>query len=119
MSPYARHDWRENVIVADDTHAMTLVGQLVTLLDEQIASAENGRFEQIENLMEASSTLAHEIVETRGFDYQACQVWQAKIVHRYKRLELILASAREITKGELRQVQTTKKMLAVYRGSNR
>jgi hypothetical protein len=98
---------------------MTRLGELVALLDEQIDSAENGRFECVENLMASSSALAREIAEAGAIDPQARQLWKGQIVHRYKRLELILASAREITKGELKHVQTTKKMLAVYRGSNR
>jgi hypothetical protein len=105
--------------VADESHAMTLVSQLVTLLDDQIYSAENGHFERVESLLGASSALAHEVVETRAFDFQACQAWQDKISERYQRLELMLASAKAITKGDLKHAKNTLKMLAVYRSSNR
>ncbi|MCF7972298.1 MAG: hypothetical protein K9N55_00625 [Phycisphaerae bacterium] len=119
MPPYAGHGRRESVIVGDETREKALVYQLVTLLDEQIASAAMGHFEHMESLMEASSGLALEIAKTRARDDQASQVWQEQIVRRYKRLELTLASAKEITKDKLRHVQISKKMLAVYRGSNR
>ncbi len=105
--------------IADESHAMALVSQLATLLDDQIASAENGEFERVESLLGASSALAHEIVETRAFDFQACQAWQDTISKRYQRLELMLASARAITKDELKHTKTTLKMLKVYRSSNR
>lgn len=105
--------------IADESHAMALVSELVTLLDDQIASAENGEFERVESLLGASSALAHEVVETRAFDFQVCQVWQDTISERYQRLELMLASARAITKGELKHTKTKLRMLKVYRSSNR
>ena len=105
--------------VPDESHAMTLVSQLVTLLDDQIASAENGQFERIESLLEATLALAHEVLEARAFDFQACQAWQDKISKRYERLELMLASAKATTEGELKHTNNTLKMLAVYRSSNR
>jgi hypothetical protein len=105
--------------VADESHAMALVSQLVTVLDDQITSAENGQFERVETLLGASSALAHDLVATRAFDYQACQAWKEKISKRYKRLELMLASAKANTEGELKHTNNTLKMLAVYRSSNR
>ncbi|MCP4450909.1 MAG: hypothetical protein GY809_05565 [Planctomycetes bacterium] len=105
--------------VADESHAMTLVSQLVTLLDAQIVSAENGQFERIEDLLGVSSALAHDIVEARAFDFQSCQSWQGKISKRYQRLELMLASAKANTEGELKHAKNTSKMLALYRSANR
>ena len=74
MPSYAGPGRGENVIAGNDTHAMTRVGELVALLDEQIASAEKGRFGCVENLMASSSALACEIAETRAFDHQACHL---------------------------------------------
>lgn len=107
------------MIVADEAQAMTLVTQLVTLLDDQISSAENGQFERVESLMEASSALTSQVVEARAFDFETCQARQGEIRKKYRRLELMLTSAKEITKGELKQAKRTTKMLAVYRSSNR
>ena len=106
-------------MTAGQTHAMTLVSRLVTLLDDQIISAENGQFERLENLMGEASVLALEVMTGRAFDDPACQASQNDITERYRRLELILASAKANTKGELKLVKTTVKMLAAYRSSNR
>ena len=105
--------------IADESHAMALVIELVTLLDDQLASAEKGEFERVESLLGASSALAHEVVETRAFDFQVCRAWQHKISKKYQRLELMLASAKAITRGDLKHAKNTLKMLAVYRSSNR
>ena len=107
------------MIMADQTHAITLVDQLEALLDDQIISAENGQFEQVEALMEEASVLAGEIVETRAFDAPQCRILHRGIARRYGRLEMILACAKANTKDELKLAKTTMKMLAAYRSSSR
>ena len=119
MSAYAKAGRRKGMSMASQRHAMTLVSQLVTLLDDQITSAENGQFERVESLMGEASALAGEVVNTRVFDDPSCQAWQNDITERYRRLELILASAKANTQDELKFVKTTQKMLGVYRSSNR
>jgi len=119
MSAYATASRKKGMNMAGPKHAMTLVSQLVTLLDDQITSAENGQFERVENLMGEVSALAHEVVNTRAFDDPSCQAWQDDITERYRRLELILASAKANTQDELKFAKTTLKMLGVYRSSNR
>ncbi len=103
----------------DESHALAMVSQLVSLLDDQIICAENGQFERVENLLGEASALAREVVETRAFDFRTCQAWQDKISERYQRLELILTSAKAITEGELKHANNTLRILAVYRSSNR
>jgi hypothetical protein len=119
MSAYSGYGQGKRMIVADEAHASILVSQLATLLDDQLVSAENGQFERVESLMVASSALADDIVKTRAFNCHAWQAWQDEISRKYQRLELMLASAKEITKGKLTHTKSTLKMLAVYRSSNR
>jgi hypothetical protein len=104
---------------ADETAAATSVTRLISLLDDQIASAENGQFDRVEALLGQSSALADELVESGTVHCQAWQARQGDISQRYRRLELILASAREITKDRLKHTKTTTKMLAAYRSFGR
>ena len=101
-------------MAADDSHAQAKIRQLAALLDEQIISAENGRFKRVANLAEASSILASDVAEARAFERAVDPTWQQEIVRRYRRLELILGAAKETAGNELKQVQTTRNMLASW-----
>ncbi len=105
--------------MSEETDALALVNRLLFLLDDQISSAEKGYFEYVERVMEESSVLANEVAQLKAFEYPSCQGLKGSVIQKYKRLELMLGAAKEITKDELKLVQTTKKMLAVYRSSNR
>ena len=100
-------------MLCGETHAKKMVRRLATLLDDQIVSAKKNQLQRVEALMGETSDLAQEVAKVGAFEYPACRAWQEDIAERYRRLELILASARGIAIDDLKQTKTKMKMLAV------
>lgn len=94
-----------------------MVQVLLSLLDRQIQSIQNDRFDDLKELTERSSELIHQVVKTNAF--QNSPTCKTEIVQKYLRIQLMLEGVKTLAKDELKQVLTTKKMLAVYRNSNR
>lgn len=94
-----------------------LLDNLQSLLEKQIEMVRRSNFRRVETLAEQADSVVEEIVKTKTFEQPEFNGSCERLTKLYRKLELILAVAKDSTGKQLWQIGSRKKTLQAYRNS--
>jgi hypothetical protein len=106
------------LIAANREKQENLLNNLQELLEKQIELIRKGDFHSVEALSEQADPLVAEIVKIQLLEQTPLKNRCEHLAKLYKKLELMLATEKELVGRQLRQIGNVRKTLKIYRNNS-